>query len=226
MRTRRQPLPAACFALVLVACSREPPPPLPKWRLEPPVPPAGQADVPDAVSEPDRTARYLAAPPGGAQPTHTSLGELRDRFRATLAQREASRPIDREAARAAARTVRGVRSAVWVDNDNLLVLVDSNGRRSHQTIDELCYQLQPLGDTASVVVNLQSTAARNPGELEILARGCQLAPGDSAARARRLDVLDPEVRAQYEAGKQRLQQPKRRRHDAGDRRALEAIPEM
>ena len=115
---------------------------------------------------------------------------------------------------------------VWADDVNLLALVDSNARRSHQTIDEICYQLQPLGDIGTVVVNLQSTAARNAGELEILGRGCQRAPGDHALQARRLDVLDPAVRAQYEAGKQRLQQPKRRRHDAGDRRALEAIPEM
>ena len=78
------------------------------------------------------------------------------------------------------------------------------------------------------MVNLQSSAARNGDELEILSRNCQLVPGDRAAMQaqRQIDVLDPALRAQYRANKERTQRPPRRAHDAGDRKALEAIPEM
>lgn len=155
-------------------------------------------------------------------------GVLHEAMRRSTQLPDPDRRIDPEAARAAARTVPGVGSVVWVDSENLLALVDSNARRSHQTIDEICYQLQQLGDTLAVVVNLQSSAARNGDELEILSRNCQLAPGDRAAMQaqRRIDVLDPALRAQYRASKEPLQRSSRREHDAGDRKALEAIPEM
>lgn len=52
-----------------------------------------------------------------------------------------------------------------------------------------------------MVVNLQSGAATNGDELEILSRNCQLDPGDRAfmRKARQVDVLSPEIRAQHKA---------------------------
>ena len=80
----------------------------------------------------------------------------------------------------------------------------------------------------AVVVNVQSTAARTPDQLDTLSRNCQLAPGDRALlqRERQLDVLDPAIRAQYRANTEHMRAQQRRKQDAGDRAALEAIPEM
>jgi hypothetical protein len=207
------------------ACTQAPPPhPPPRWEL-------AQTDKP--VQPAPAQGRNTPALGGGREAAHSQVGAmeagvLQEAMRRSAQLPDPARPIDPEAARAAARAVPGVRSVVWVDGENLLALVDSNARRSHQTIDEICYQLQPLGDTLAVVVNLQSSAARNGDELEILSRNCQLVPGDRAAMQaqRQIDVLDPALRAQYRASKERTQRPARRAHDAGDRKALEAIPEM
>lgn len=216
---------AAGWLLAFTACTQAPPPhPPPRWEL-------AQTDKPTQPAP----AHGLKMPaPGNAQEAARGqvgaleAGVLHEAMRRSTQLPNADRRIDPEAARAAARTVPGVGSVVWVDGENLLALVDSNARRSHQTIDEICYQLQQLGDTLAVVVNLQSSAARNGDELEILSRNCQLAPGDRAAMQaqRRIDVLDPALRAQYRASKEPLQRSSRREHDAGDRKALEAIPEM
>ena len=70
-----------------------------------------------------------------------------------------SRRIDHEAARAAVRPLQGVQSAVWIDNANLLVMVGGGQHRSMATIDDVCLALEPLGDTLSVVVNVQDMMA-------------------------------------------------------------------
>lgn len=207
-------LPAACLGLLLLAgCARESPEPAARWVEAP-------TDAPVTV----RSTASDAAP--AAQPGHAPAGDAipigpspAPRARGT---------VDREAARAAARTVSGVTSVVWVDEHNLLALVDRNGRRSHQAIDEICYQLARLGDVAGIVVHLQSTAARGPQQLEILGRDCGLPPGERmpGAEALQLDALDPAVRAEYELGKRTLQASPPRAPDAGDRRAIDAIPEL
>ena len=46
------------------------------------------------------------------------------------------RPMDREAARQATRKLNGVRSAFWIDRQNLMVMVDGSERRSMATIDQ------------------------------------------------------------------------------------------
>ena len=216
---------AAGWLLALTACTQAPPPhPPPRWELAQTDKPAQPAPMPGRDTAAAGGDRQATRDPTGS----VEAGVLREAMRRSNQRPDPDRRIDPEAARAAARTVPGVRSVVWVDGENLLALVDSNARRSHQTIDEICYQLQPLGDTLAVVVNLQSRAARNGDELEILSRNCQLAPGDRAAMQaqRRIDVLDPALRAQYRASKEPLQRSSRREHDAGDRKALEAIPEM
>jgi hypothetical protein len=216
---------AAGWLLAFTGCTQAPPPhPPPRWQL-------AQTDKP--VQPPPAYGPKTPAPSNAQETTRGQVGAmeagvLQEAMRRSAQLPDPARPIDPEAARAAARTVPGVRSVVWVDGENLLALVDSNARRSHQTIDEICYQLQPLGDTLAVVVNLQSSAARNGDELEILSRNCQLVPGDRAAMQaqRQIDVLDPALRAEHRASKERTQRPPRRAHDAGDRKALEAIPEM
>ncbi len=66
-----------------------------------------------------------------------------------------------------------------------------------------------------------------PG-MDAVSRNCQLAPGDHALlqRPHKLDVLDPEVRAQHRAAGARIDRHGPRQHTDGDRAALEAVPQM
>jgi len=107
-----------------------------------------------------------------------------------------SRRIDHEAARAAVRPLPGVQSAVWIDNANLLVMVGGSQYRNMATIDNVCLALEPLGDTLSVVVNLQDVMATTSEGADTLSRNCQLGAGERAMfqSKRQVDVLDPEVR--------------------------------
>jgi hypothetical protein len=114
---------------------------------------------------------------------------------------DASRRIDPEAARAAVRPLQGVQSAVWIDNANLLVLVGGSQYRSMAAIDNICLALEPLGDTMSVVVNVQDVMASTSEGADTLSRNCQLGAGERAMfqQKRRVDVLDPEVRKVFRA---------------------------
>ncbi|AXK72196.1 hypothetical protein DWG18_07800 [Lysobacter sp. TY2-98] len=126
---------------------------------------------------------------------------MQDDLRRSMKLPDAGRPIDREAARVAAKRVPGVHSVVWVDRSNLLALVDHNEQRTMETVDAICRELDPLGDTLAVVVHLQSRVARTGDELETVSRNCQLAEGDRALlqERRQLDVLSPEIRAEHAA---------------------------
>ena len=144
---------------------------------------------------------------------------------------DATRRIDREAARTAVREVAGIRSAGWIDHENLLVRVDSNELRSQRTIDRLCMELEPLGDTLAVVIHVQSAAARSGEEMRTLSRNCQLQPGERAfmQRQRQMDVIPDDVRRQHRAAQQSMRNGdegrEARREEA--RRILEAsTPEM
>ncbi|GAB2546387.1 hypothetical protein GCM10027065_17510 [Rhodanobacter koreensis] len=112
-----------------------------------------------------------------------------------------SRRIDHEAARAAVRPLPGVQSAVWIDNANLLVMVGGGQYRSMATIDNVCLALEPLGDTLSVVVNVQDVMATTSEGADTLSRNCQLGAGERAMfqQKRQVDVLDPEVRRVFRA---------------------------
>lgn len=143
---------------------------------------------------------------------------------------DASRRIHPEAARSAARAVPGVRSVAWLDRDNLLALVDGPAARTQATIDTICLELEPLGDTLAVVVNLQDATARTGDALEVVSRNCQLAEGDRAfmQRNRQVDVIAPSIRAQHRTNNDRMHAARenKRRDDAANAAALEAIPEM
>jgi hypothetical protein len=112
---------------------------------------------------------------------------------------DTSRPIDREAARAAARKLDGVRSVFWIDRDNFMVMVDGSERRSMAMIDQVCIALQPLGDTLAVVVNVQDLTAQTPDAATTLSRNCQLPKGQRAflQGKRQVDVVAPETRAVF-----------------------------
>lgn len=183
--------------LVLVACSRQP---------------ETTADQPQKWKEPAPTefaahvvATNAAALTGDREAVKAQMHAAQDSLRRSMKLPDPARRIDRELGRTAAKQVQGVRSVVWLDRENLFAIVEQNAQKSYQTIDAICAQLDPLGDTLGVVVNLQSGAATSGDDLEILSRNCQLEPGDRAylQRNRQVDVLSPAIRAQHKANQAR-----------------------
>lgn len=201
-----------------------------------------QASAPEAQRRPQqagqplnpaKTAAHIAAArvaaiTGDQDAVRRNIEAMSEDMRRSMKIPDPGRLIDPEAARSVVRGHPGVRSVAWLDRSNLLVRVDRTDLRSQQAIDEICYQLEPLGDTLAVVVHLQNAAPRGSEEMDTLSRNCQLAPGDHALlqRGRQVDVLDPAVRARYRANAERVRQQPPAKHDAGDRAAVEAIPEM
>lgn len=216
---------ALLVSCCLVACSRSVDPPERKPQQ------AGQAMDPVELAVRIAAGRAAAAM-GDQQAAEANLHAISDDFRKSIKLADPSRSVDRESARLAARRVDGVRSVAWIDRENLLVIVSRNDARSYGTIDAICLELESLGDTLGVVVNLQSGAAINGDDLEILSRNCQLAPGDRALfqSKRQIDVVPNEIRAQHrannpDAGARELADWKRRNAEA--MRAIESdTPEM
>lgn len=216
---------AAAMAGLISGCSQ--PPSQPR-----------EAATPSRAGEPrnsfevaSRIAKVRAAAVFGDEATvRREMDAMQDDFRRSMKLADGSRPIDQESGRAAAKRVPGVHSAVWVDRHNLLALVNRNDQRSMATIDAVCRELEPLGDTLAVVVHLQSRAARTGDELETINRNCQLAEGDRAMfQARReLDVIPKGVRAEHAASQledERVRESQRQADEAI--RILEAsTPEM
>lgn len=143
----------------------------------------------------------VSAAVGDRDGAKRAIDAMAEDYRKAIKLADPARSVDRESARSAARRVPGVRSVVWLDGTNLFAIVERNDLRSQATIDSICVELEPLGDTLGVVVNLQSGAATNGDDLEILQRNCQLAPGEHSLlqRPRKVDVIDPSVRAQHKA---------------------------
>jgi len=157
-----------------------------------------------------------AAMAGDQDAVQAEMGRMNDDMRRAMKLPDPSRPIDREAARAAAKRVAGVHSVAWLDRTNLLALVDRNDLRTMSTIDAICGELDPLGDTLAVVVHLQSRAARTGDELETIHRNCQLAEGDRAMlqTVKNVDVISPEIRAEHAAQQALGRDAARTRRDA------------
>ncbi|MET4729519.1 hypothetical protein ABIE09_003333 [Lysobacter enzymogenes] len=166
---------------------------------------------------------------GDQQGLQQNLQALNQDFNRSIKLADPSKRVDRENARIAARSVKGVRSVVWIDNENLFAIVGHNAERSYDTVDAICRQLEPLGDTLGVVVNLQSGAARTGDELEILSRNCQLPPGERAMAQsnRQIDALPPQMRAQHRANADAARRAERPAERAESDRIIEAnTPEM
>jgi len=142
-----------------------------------------------------------AALTGDQRAVRANMQAFSDDFRKSMKLPDSSRPIGHEAARAAVRPLAGVRSSVWIDQSNLIVMVDGAQYRNMGTIDRVCNALAPLGDTLAVVVNLQDVTATTSQGADTLSRNCQLPEGERALmqRNRKIDVLDPATRREFEA---------------------------
>jgi hypothetical protein len=159
---------------------------------------AGQPVNPYATAGHILGAR-AAAVAGDTRAAEQHVNAMANDFARSARIRDVRRPVDHEAARVAVRPLAGVRSSVWIDADNLLVMVDGQKFRNMDMIDQVCLFLEPLGDTLGVVVNLQDVAARNGDEAETLSRNCQLPQGQRAflQTKRQVDAISPEVREQF-----------------------------
>lgn len=109
------------------------------------------------------------------------------------------RPVNPESARHVVRPIPGIRSAIWLDRTNFVVMV--NGANYHNTnmIDTICLALEPLGDTLAVVVNLQDVTATTRDGAHTLSRNCQLPEGQRAFMQpkREVDVVSREMRERF-----------------------------
>ncbi len=174
----------------LAACSRTPDPP------PPPRPPqAGQPGDAAAAAAHILAARGAALRGDSAAVQQEAAAASEAMLRAARVP-NAGRPIDREAAGTAVRPLAGVRTAVWIDAANLMVMVDGQAYRTQAMIDRICLALDPLGDTLAVVVNLQDVTAKNPDDAATLSRNCQLPEGQRAVGQgrRQIDAVSPELR--------------------------------
>ncbi len=143
----------------------------------------------------------VAALTGDQRATQANVKAFSDDYRRSLKLPDPARSIDHEAARAAVRPLAGVRSSVWMDRSNLIVMVGGAQYRSMETINRVCNALAPLGDTLAVVVNVQNVTAKTSHEADTLSRNCQLPQGERAMLQprRQIDALDPATRSAFEA---------------------------
>ena len=185
---------ALMVTCLLTACTKNDDPPARKPQQ------AGQPMDPVKVAARIAATR-AASMTGDQQAVQANMHAMNEDFRKAIKLADPAQRVDRETARAAAKRVPGVRSVAWVDNTHLLAIVSHNEARTYNTIDAICMELEPLGDTLGVVVNLQSGAAISGSELEILSRNCQLAPGDEAMfqTKRQLNAVPADIRAQHRA---------------------------
>lgn len=161
---------------------------------------AGQPLDPVTVAK-HVTAMRIAAVTGDQRAVQSNAQAFADDYRRSMKMPDPARPIDHEAARAAVRPLIGIRSSVWMDRSNLIVMVGGAQYRTMQTVDRVCDALAPLGDTLAVVVNVQDVTATTSEGADTLSRNCQLPEGQRAFLQpnRRIDVLDPATRRAFQA---------------------------
>jgi hypothetical protein len=154
-------------------------------------PPQRRAKTVPAETKPERAGRLI--------PLVQPVKQVTKAYLRQAGMPDVSRPIDHESARMAAKAVPGVRTALWLDHDNFVVMVDGTQYRSMAMIDQVCVALEPLGDTLAVVVNVQDVTAQHADDATTLSRNCQLPEGQRAffQRKRQVDVVAPEVRARF-----------------------------
>lgn len=179
-------------ALGMAACERE----AADERAEQPRPQqAGQPVNPVKLAAHLHAAR-VAAVTGNNEAAEAHIKAVASDITRSARMPDPHRPIDHEAARAAVRPIDGVRTSLWLDRENFVVMVGGQPHRSMEMIDRVCVALEPLGDTLAVVVNVQDVTAKNGDEAETLSRNCQLAEGERAflQKKREADVMAPGVR--------------------------------
>ena len=217
---------SVCLLAVLGACTRSP---TPASEAQPPH--LQQAKPLDPATTAGRMVAIRgAAMMGDQEAVRGQMNAMTDDMRRHMRIPDPARKIPPEPAREAVKAVVGVTTAAWVDQENLLVMVDGAQYRTNGMIDQLCMRLEPLGDTLWVNVHLQNRRARSGEELEIISRNCQLPSGESAfmRQQRQLNVVPPNVRAAHQADQTRAQAGRARNptEDRGNSEALRNIPEM
>lgn len=195
--TMQRWLTATVICMAVAGCNR------PASETDAPAPRPPQAGQP---VDPLATARHLAAirvaaATGNQRAVQQHLEGISNDMQRSMRIPDAARPVGRESARAVLARVPGVRSSVWVDSHNLMVLVDGAHYRSHTMIDRLCVAMEPLGDTLAVTVSLQDVTATTSAGADTLSRNCQLPTGERPfmQSQRPMNVLDPELRRAFEA---------------------------
>ncbi len=188
---------------------------------------AGQPMNPATVAVRLAAAR-AAGITGDEHLAREQIEALNHDFQRSMKIPDSARRIPREPARAAARAVSGVKTVVWLDTQNLLVRVNGPEYRNNTIIDQVCRQLEPLGDTLGTVINLQDASATSGDGMATLSRDCQLQPGDRAflQQPRQVDIIDPTLRAQHRNDSPTNDGHRPASRNRGDQDALNAIPEV
>lgn len=182
---------AALAAILLVGCERS----APNAAVEERKPQqAGKPVNPYEVAG-HITAARVSAVLGDAETAEEHVKAIATGITRSARMPDAYRRIDRESARTAVRPIPGVRSSVWLDRENFIVMVDGQRHRSMAMIDEVCLALEPLGDSLAVVVNVQDVTATTPDGATTLSRNCQLPEGQRAfmQKKRQVDVVSREL---------------------------------
>jgi hypothetical protein len=192
---RITPVALAVGMLTLAAC-RQPAAESPPEKRKP-----QQAGQPVSAIDMARhvAAARVAAATGNSRQTEQHIKAMASDITRSARMADPMRPINPEAARAAARTIHGVRSAIWLDRANLVVMVAGAQYRNMDMIDEVCLALEPLGDTLAIVVNVQDVTATTPDSAHTLSRNCQLGEGERAflQKKREVDVVSKELRETF-----------------------------
>lgn len=146
------------------------------------------------------TAARASAALGDSEKAEAHIKAIANDITRSARMPDSTRPIDPESARAVVRPIPGVRSSVWMDRENLIVMVGGPNHRSLDMIDTVCLALEPLGDTLAVVVNVQDVTATTPDAATTLSRNCQLPEGQRAfmQKKREVDVVSKEMRDAFE----------------------------
>lgn len=123
-----------------------------------------------------RTASHMAgarvaALTGDQAGVQRNMEGMSEDMRRAMKLPDPARPINPEVARAVARAMPGVRSANWIDRTNLLVRVDGANVRSRQTIDEICYLLEPSGDILAILGHVQDAPPPTHYGMDTLSHG-------------------------------------------------------
>ena len=159
---------------------------------------AGQPINPCEMAE-NITAARASAAHGDTQAAEKHIKAIATGITRSARMPDVHRAIDHESARTAVRPIPGVRSSVWMDHENFIVMVAGASHRSMDMIDNVCLALEPLGDTLAIVVNVQDVTATTPDGATTLSRNCQLPEGQRAfmQRKREVDVVSNELRDNF-----------------------------